>query len=76
MALLSTISTGWNFMKWIRTIAWIGLSVQSVALAMYPMAGLSLIMLLLTLFNATPCCTTGACAIQTPKTNHHALDKK
>jgi hypothetical protein len=67
MFTLNNVFSGWNALKWIRMVAWVGLTVQSVALRMYPMALLGLIMVLLTVFNATPCCSTGTCTIQTLK---------
>jgi hypothetical protein len=67
MSTLNNMLSGWNALKWIRMVAWVGLTIQAVALTMYPMALLGLIMVFLTVFNATPCCSAGTCDIQTAK---------
>ncbi len=67
MSTLNNMLSGWNALKWMRIVAWVGLTIQAVALTMYPMALLGLVMVLLTVFNATPCCSTGTCNIQTTK---------
>jgi hypothetical protein len=67
MSTLNNMLSGWNALKWMRFVAWVGLTIQAVALTMYPMALLGLVMVLLTVFNATPCYSTGTCNIQTTK---------
>jgi hypothetical protein len=72
MYTLKNMFSSWNVIKWIRMVAWVGLTVQAIVLTMYPMAILGLVMVTLTAFNATPCCSTGTCTIQTSKRDSNA----